>query len=465
MNAISILPLSLSQMGAELYPKANENASIRFHGNLSVPALSRALAFIMRRHEGLRMRVVHPNERPQQLLIGSVDSYDIPILAADNLAAAEDRITACLWTPTDLENDGPLRAELLRIGEDEHVLLLVIHVIAMDAYAAGLFVRELLIAYDFYTRDQWPSSPPAMQYSDYVLNEERCGEELSDAQLKYWRSVLGGSRHPIPKQEGCSARSAGQSRVLTSSITTIETQRLQDFASAANVSMATALYAIIFLSISEQYSTDDVFATVIHSGRDSRPLQTLGARTARAFWLRMIVNHGTTLAELSRNIQAAFMQGALASRAPFTYQRALAQALDQPQPPVDDVDAKATADQRIQLCIVDSMATQREGFSIPHLYAERILLGPHRYGGHEREAAPPAGDSLAIWLRRDLAAEAGRPVSFVGIFYTDAIAEKEVRRLLNRMCVIAQTTRRENQNLAIGELSRITSPRLPQDDP
>ena len=78
---------------------------------------------------------------------------------------------------------GSLHAELMRVGEDDHVLLLVIHVIAIDAYAAGLFLRELLIWYEGYVRDQEPSLPAAMRYSDYVLSEARCGERLSDAQV------------------------------------------------------------------------------------------------------------------------------------------------------------------------------------------------------------------------------------------------------------------------------------------
>src|SRR5690348_2322459 len=115
MQATSILPLTLTQKDL-MSSRGNGYCSIRFKGTLSVPALCRALAFIVRRHEGLRMRVVRTNEQPQQRLVESIHSYEIPVICVQNLAAAKEHIMTCVRSPADLENDGPLHAELMRIG-------------------------------------------------------------------------------------------------------------------------------------------------------------------------------------------------------------------------------------------------------------------------------------------------------------------------------------------------------------
>lgn len=447
MKAASTLPLTLVQRDHLFLPTVNHNLSIRFKGELSVPTLRRALAFIMRRHEALRMRVVRSSgNQPQQCLVKPIDSYDIPITCVENFVAIEDHIKTCLAAPTDLEKNGPLRAELIRVSENEHVLLLVIHAIVIDAHAVGLFIRDLLLSYDCYARGQDPSLPPAMSYSEYVLNEARCGETLSDAQVQYWRSVLSGSRNPISMREDRSAPSAARLRVVASSITSTETQRLQEFSAAANVSMAAAIYAIIFLAVSSQYSADDILATVAYSGRDSHVLATLGARTARSFPLRMVMNNGTPLAEVARKIQTIFMQGVIASRPPFTPERAIAQALGERRPAPSGEGEK----EGVPLFILDHMYAQKKlEVATPHLSAERIILDPQAF---DMQEVPETSPFLNISLRRDLGGETGRPVTFVGWFCQPFIGESEVNRLLERMCDIARITCRENQNATIGEV-------------
>jgi hypothetical protein len=455
MTAASTLPIGPSQRTA-LLSNFHANASIRFKGALSVPALRRALAFVMKRHEGLRMRIVRDDEHVRQYLVESIDRYDMPVLAVGSLAAAEERIRRACWSsPIDLAKDGPLHAELLKVGEDEHVLLLVIHYVVVDPFALGLFTKDLLHSYACYARGEEPLLPPAMRYSEHLLHEVQCGEGLTDPQLRYWRSVLSGSRAAIPRQEDHSTPSVVRQRIITRSITAVETRRLEQFAAAANVSMAAAVYAIIFLAVSSQYSASDIRATVYYSGRDSQALRTLGSRTARAFPVRMAMNGTKSLAEFTRKMQTVFVQAAMASRPPYTYLRLVEQVLAAPLPAPGAAARPDSAQSGIHLYITDQMNTQRElEVATPHLSAERILLHPRVHESRELDwqqvnAAPP---TLVISLRRDLAAEPGRPLTFVGLFYRHVMEESDVSRLLETTCDIARKARWENLDTPVIEL-------------
>src|SRR6185312_8165314 len=81
------------------------------------------------------------------------------------------------------------------------------------------------------------------------------------------------------------------------------------------------------------YSIEDFAASVMHSGRDSPSLSSLCAKTTRLFPLRMAVSLDTSVAQIAKNVQSAVICGALASRAPFSLERAAAQAVPEPFSP------------------------------------------------------------------------------------------------------------------------------------
>ncbi len=442
MSAASVLPLSLAQRDF-VFPRGNMNASIRLRGKLSLPALHRALGFILRRHEGLRMRLVRSSGLPRQRIAEEIDPYDMPVLEVADFAAAEQRLVAALRAPADLENEGPLHVELLRLGEEDHVLVLAVHTIAIDSHALGLLLRELLIAYDGYVQEREPSLPPAMRYRDCLSAEDRLGERLSDAQRQHWRAVLSGSRDPIPRREAPSAHTAGFSRSAVCSITAAEAKRVQEFAFDAHVSVAAALHAILFLAVASRYAVRDVLATVSYSGRDTRALATLCAKTARLFPLRIAVDEQQSLARFAQSVQSTFLRGAIASRAPFTVERAAQQASAEPPRGTPGVG----------LVIADDRMSQRE-LTVPtaDLSAERILVGSRPYQGLEGEETSPLTNALVLSILRDPTLQARRPVVIVAAFYSHCLEESEVRRLLDRVWAIARMTCSDHRDWTLAEL-------------
>jgi hypothetical protein len=220
MTTAATLPLSLSQRDF-VAPTGSVNASVRFEGELSVSALRRALGFVTQRHEALRMRLMRSGDRLLQRIVEPADSYDLDVVPVSDTAAAEERIATSLRSAKDLEKRGPLHVQLMKVAPAEHVLLLVIHTVAIDRYSLNLLLKELLTSYACYARDEEPRLPPAMRYVDYVLDETRRGVRLGAAEMHHWRHVLDGNRYPIPRLAERSA-DTGTWRAAVCSITSTE---------------------------------------------------------------------------------------------------------------------------------------------------------------------------------------------------------------------------------------------------
>jgi amino acid adenylation domain-containing protein len=201
------LPLSYAQQRLWLIDKLeqgsvfyNSPTAMRLEGELRAEALERALGEITRRHESLRTRFVEVDGEPMQLIdeaaplpLPFIDLSRLPEDArepeARRLAAEEARTPFCLST-------GPLlRATLLRLRADEHVVLLTMHHIVSDGWSAGVLIREIVALYEAFSRGEASPLPElSIQYVDYAVWQRQWMQgEVLEKQLRYWREQLSGS--------------------------------------------------------------------------------------------------------------------------------------------------------------------------------------------------------------------------------------------------------------------------------
>jgi amino acid adenylation domain-containing protein len=173
--------------------------AFRLEGPLRIDLVARALQEIVRRHEALRTTFGSTDGTPLQLVASSrvvdlptIDLRHLPddqrLIEAQRLADQDAR------EPFSLEKGPLLRASMLVLGAEDHVLLFNVHHIVCDGWSLALLFHEMSEIYRAFAADR-PSPLPdiPIQYPDYTLWQRDWlqGEEL-ERQLGYWRDRLGG---------------------------------------------------------------------------------------------------------------------------------------------------------------------------------------------------------------------------------------------------------------------------------
>ncbi|WP_406331851.1 amino acid adenylation domain-containing protein [Streptomyces sp. NBC_00203] len=172
-------------------PSATYNIpmALRLTGAVDVEAVRQALTDLVTRHESLRtVYPTHEGKAYQSVL--APEPVELPVVPVtdDTLAA---RLAGLSAIPFDLASGIPLRAHLLALGDQEHVLLLVIHHIASDGWSNAPLFRDLAAAYAARAEGQAPQwEPLPVQYADYALWQQQLMEEDEERQLGFWQKTL-----------------------------------------------------------------------------------------------------------------------------------------------------------------------------------------------------------------------------------------------------------------------------------
>jgi amino acid adenylation domain-containing protein len=200
----SELPLSFAQQRlwflTQLDPTSafyNIPVAVKLSGRLKVEALRRAVDELINRHEALRTVFISRQGRPIQMIKEPAPALlrmgDISQLSRDRqIAEVEEQLREEADTPFDLI-EGPLvRGRLLKVSEEEHVLMFTVHHIVSDGWSTGVMVREIGALYEAYSEGkESPLSALGIQYADYaVWQREWLQGEALQRQLDYWRGRL-----------------------------------------------------------------------------------------------------------------------------------------------------------------------------------------------------------------------------------------------------------------------------------
>ena len=200
----ALLPLSFSQQrlwfieqltpGTTLF---NIPFALRLSGQLNVAALHASLNDLLARHEILRTGIRSVDGVPSQHISAALN-IELPFEDLSNLAATAregaqfNALQATFEQPFDLTAPPLLRACLLKVAPDEHVLGIALHHLVSDAWSATIALRELAQGYEARCHGsavQLPALP--LQYADFALwqREHLQGAELA-RQLDYWTRTL-----------------------------------------------------------------------------------------------------------------------------------------------------------------------------------------------------------------------------------------------------------------------------------
>jgi amino acid adenylation domain-containing protein len=201
------MPLSFAQQRlwfiGQLEPDSplyNVPVALRVEGRLEAPVLARSLGEIVRRHEALRTVFASAEGVPVQVIRPAGDSL-LAVIDLSGLPEPE-REREALWLawlegrrPFDLARGPLLRAALLQLGAERHVMLFNMHHIVSDGWSMGLLVREVTALYEAF-RQGLPSPLPelAVQYADFAhWQRQWLSGEVLESEVAHWRQRLAGA--------------------------------------------------------------------------------------------------------------------------------------------------------------------------------------------------------------------------------------------------------------------------------
>ena len=265
-------------------PFYNIPESLRIIGGLDIKALERSLGEIIRRHETLRTSFTMDGERPVQV-VHDPAPLTLEVTDLSRLPEAEREPEAFRLAVEeahrtfDLSRAPLMRAGLLRLGLQEHILLITTHHIVSDDWSVGVFLNELSTLYGAYQRGE-PSPLPELpvQYADFaVWQREWLQGDVMDEQVRYWKRQLGGEL-PIlnlptdrPRPPVLSYMGADEYFELTEELT----GRLNAFSRGEGVTLFMSLLAAFNVLLYRYTGQTDIVVGTPIAGRNRREVEGL----------------------------------------------------------------------------------------------------------------------------------------------------------------------------------------------
>jgi myxalamid-type nonribosomal peptide synthetase MxaA len=164
----------------------NETLAVRLQGPLHGPALQAAVEAVVERHEAARVAL----SRDHDAITFIAKRFELPISQCSDGVSSE-RVGEIAWRPFEL-GERLFRAELLRLGDGDHILVLVGHALVVDQDALSTILADIAQFYSGFAHGEQPQTSPAtVQLSDYLTRHEQ--ETATRARLaaqEYWTTML-----------------------------------------------------------------------------------------------------------------------------------------------------------------------------------------------------------------------------------------------------------------------------------
>lgn len=383
------LPLTANQQGLwfidQLDPgQANYSipGAVRLKGRLHVAALEQSLGEITRRHESLRTsfpadsagipRQAIAAPRPLHLPVTDLQSLEPAAREAEALRLATEE--AC--RPFDLTRGPLFRAFLVRLAEDEHVLVLNVHHIVADGWSMGVFTRELTVLYDVFGKGTPPTLPDLpIQVADVALWEREwmMGPEAA-SRLAYWKERL---TPPVPvlklatdrpRPPAQSMRGAHHPLAFSSSLS----EELRALSRKEGVTLYIALLAAFAVLLHQETGQHDLVVATGIANRDRRELEGLIGYFVTVLPLRVDLTGNPTFRELLDRVRSVTL-GATTRPLPLpTLVREFAPERDPSRNPLFQLELTLLTPDQNPAVYGYGLSQVRESLTLPGLTVETL---------------------------------------------------------------------------------------------
>ncbi|MUM27545.1 amino acid adenylation domain-containing protein [Mycobacterium sp. CBMA295] len=318
----TVVPLSFAQQRLWFLeqlqgpsPIYNMPMVFRITGTLDAQALGLALADVVDRHESLRTMFAAPQGIPRQVLVPA-EQADFGWQVIDARDWSVDRLNEAVGAagtrPFDLSAEIPLRSALFRAGEEEYVLVTVIHHIAADGWSVAPLARDVEQAYVSRCAGKVPEwVPMPVQYMDYTLwqrdwlGDESDPDSVIAAQLDYWKQALAGlpERLEIPTDRPYPPVADFRGSTVEVDWPAQLQQQIREVARECNATSFMVVQAAVAFLISELSGSSDVAVGFPIAGRGDPALDAVVGFFVNTLVLRVDVGGDPTVADLLEQVR------------------------------------------------------------------------------------------------------------------------------------------------------------------
>jgi amino acid adenylation domain-containing protein len=290
----------------------NVSCAYRLRGPLDLAAFSAAFSDLVLRHESLRSRTVMSAGSPGQV----VDAHVPVTMRAEDVQGTgeQDRMRAAVEVaeqvaaePFDLSTAPLFRHRMLRLADEDHVLVLTLHHLLCDGWSLEVLWRDLDVLYSARIREESPALPELpLRYVDHVRRERirQSDEELLGDELSYWRGQLerlAPLRLPTDRARPAD-RNPGGARIPFA-LTAELTEGVRWLSRRLRVTPFMTLLAAFQLLLARWSGQDDVAVGSPVAGRGTPDVEHLVGLFANTLVLRTDLSHDPTFRELAARVR------------------------------------------------------------------------------------------------------------------------------------------------------------------
>jgi amino acid adenylation domain-containing protein len=317
------LPLSFAQQRLwfldQLQPNSsgyNSTSAMRLTGTLNVNVLSRTLNEIVRRHEILRTRFRAIGGEAVQAISPHVEvSWAVKDLTQYDGIERDAEVSRIInedsSCPFDLATGPLLRVTILRLGPEEHVLVVTMHHIVTDAWSNGILMLETSALYNAFVEDKSsPLSELPVQYADYSSWQREClAGEMLERHLAYWRKQLSAPLPMLelpgdrPRTESRAGRGAKQTMTIPNDLM----EELKAFSRQRGVTLFMTLVAAFKVLLHFYTKQDDIVIGTDVANRNRPEIEGLIGFFINQLVLRTDLSGNPTFAELLDRVREVTM--------------------------------------------------------------------------------------------------------------------------------------------------------------
>jgi amino acid adenylation domain-containing protein len=303
----------------------NLPAAVRLKGELNIGALQASLDHIVSRHESLRTVFSEVDGQPVQK-IKEAWGVEMPVIDVSSMPEEwkqEEVIRIArreAETAFDLSVGPMMRAKLVKVDDEEHVLNLTLHHIVTDGWSMGVMIEEMVKLYEGYERgEEVELEELAIQYGDYAVwqREWLKGEELEE-HLKYWKEKLEGAPEVLElrKRRG-RAREGERGGRKKKRLSEGLSKEIKEVSRQARVTMYMMLLGAFKVLMSRYTGQEDIVVGTPIAGRERVETERVIGIFVNTVVIRSEVRGDRSYREVLRGVREAVLEAQSHQEMPF----------------------------------------------------------------------------------------------------------------------------------------------------